>query len=72
LKENVEKTSKNIKVFQKVGRDQTEQRSDALFLRLQGLSKHAIHHELVFVVQENAISYSSVTKFYSAGRLSWT
>jgi hypothetical protein len=49
-----------------------EQRSVALFLRLKGLSKKAIHHELVAVLQENAVSYSSVTRFYSAGKLFWT
>jgi hypothetical protein len=33
-----------------------EQRSIALFLRLKDLSKKAIHHELVAVFQENAVS----------------
>jgi hypothetical protein len=43
-----------------------EQRSVVPFLRLKGLSKKVIHHELVAVLQENAISYShlSVTRFF--------
>jgi hypothetical protein len=44
--------------------DQREQRSVVLFLRLKGLSKQAIHHELVAVLQENAVSYSSATRFF--------
>jgi hypothetical protein len=32
------------------------------FLRLKGLSKRAIHDELVAVLQENAVSYSSATR----------
>jgi hypothetical protein len=45
-----------------------EQGSVVLFLRLKGFSKKAIHHELVAVLQEIIVSYSSVTRFYSAGR----
>jgi hypothetical protein len=63
LKENIEKTTKNLKVFQIVGMDQMEQRNILPFLRLKGFSKKAIHHELVAVFQENAVSYSSVTRF---------
>jgi hypothetical protein len=48
-----------------------EQRSVVIFLRLKSLSKKAIHHDLVAVLQENAVSYSSVTRFYSAERLFW-
>jgi hypothetical protein len=62
LKENVEKT-KNIEVFQIIGIDEMEQRSVVLFLRLKDLSKKAIYQELVAVLQENAVSYSSVTRF---------
>jgi hypothetical protein len=42
-----------------------EQRSFALFLRLKALSKKAIHihHERIAALQENAIPYSSVTRF---------
>jgi hypothetical protein len=43
--------------------DQIEQRSGALFLRLKGLSKTALHHELVAVLQENAVPYSNATRF---------
>jgi hypothetical protein len=57
LKENVEKTTKTISVFQIVGMDQMEQRSFIPFMRLKGLSKKTIHHELVTVPQENAASY---------------
>jgi hypothetical protein len=51
--------------------DEIKPRSIVLFLRLKGLSKTAIHHELVALLQENVVSYSSVTRFYSAGRLFW-
>jgi hypothetical protein len=66
LKENVEKATKNAIVVLIVGMDQMGQRSVVLFLRLKGLSKKAIHHERVAVLSENAVSYSSVTRFYSA------
>jgi hypothetical protein len=59
LKEKVEGTKNNFKVFQVVGKDQTgrmEQRCIVLFLALKGISTTAIHHELVAVLQENAIS----------------
>jgi hypothetical protein len=36
-----------------------ELRNIVLFLRLKGLSKKAIHYELVAILQENAVSYSS-------------
>jgi hypothetical protein len=49
-----------------------EQRSAVLFLQLKGLSKKAIHHELVAVSHENSVSYLSVTRFYSAKKLFWT
>jgi hypothetical protein len=48
-----------------------EQKSVVLFLRLKDLSKKVIHHKLVAVLKKNAISYSSMTRFYSARRLSW-
>jgi hypothetical protein len=48
-----------------------KQRSVVLFLRLKGLSKKAIHPELVAVVQEDAVSRPSVTIFCSARRLFW-
>jgi hypothetical protein len=48
-----------------------EQRRVVLCLRLKAFSKKAIHHELVAVLQENAVSYSSVTRFDSAWRLFW-
>jgi hypothetical protein len=51
-----------MNVFQIVGMDRMDQRSVVLFLRLKGLSKRAIHDELVAVLQENAVSYSSVTR----------
>jgi hypothetical protein len=40
-----------------------KQRNVALFLRLKSLSKKAIYHELVALLQENAVSYSNVTRF---------
>jgi hypothetical protein len=42
-----------------------EQRSLVLSLRLEGLSKKTIHihHDLVAVVQENTVSYSTLAKF---------
>jgi hypothetical protein len=40
-----------------------EQRSVVLFLRVKGLLKKAIHHELVAVLQENAVSNSTVARF---------
>jgi hypothetical protein len=43
--------------------DQKEQRSVVVFLRVQGLSKTMTHHELVEVLQENAVLYSNVTRF---------
>jgi transposase len=63
----------NVNIFQIVGMDQMEQSNAILFLRLKSLSEKAIHlhHELVAVLQENVVSYSSVTRFYSAGRLFW-
>jgi hypothetical protein len=70
LKEKVEKTAKNIRKFQIIGMGQMEQRSVVLFLRFKGLSKNAIHHELVTVLQENAVSYSSVTRFCKKAILS--
>jgi hypothetical protein len=69
LKEKVEKTTDNMNGFQIVGMDQMEQRSVVLFLRFKGLLKTAIRQELVAVLQENTISYSSVMRFSSAGRL---
>jgi threonyl-tRNA synthetase len=68
LKEKIEKTAKNINVFQIVEMDQMEQRSVVRFLRLKGLLTKVIIDELVAMLQENAISYSSVTRFYSAER----
>jgi hypothetical protein len=64
--------TKNINVFQIVGMDQIdrmEQKSVVLFLRLKNLSKTVIQHELVVVLQENIVSYSSMTRFSSARRL---
>jgi hypothetical protein len=63
LKEKVEKTTKNITVFQIVGMDQIEQRNVVLSLRPNGLSKKAIDRGLVAVLQENTLAYSSVTRF---------
>jgi hypothetical protein len=63
LEEKIEKPTENINGFQIVGTDQMEQRSVVHFLRLKGFSKTAIHHELVAVLQANAVSYSSVTRF---------
>jgi hypothetical protein len=40
-----------------------EQRSVVLFLRLNGLSKKAIHREPFVVLQKSAVSHSSVTRF---------
>jgi hypothetical protein len=71
LKETVEKATKNIIIFQIVGMHEMEQRIAVLFLRLKGLSKKAIHHELVAVLQKNTVSYSSVTRLYSPRRLFW-
>jgi hypothetical protein len=71
MKENVEKTPKNVNLVQIVGMDGMEQKNVVLFLRIKGLSKKTIHHELVAVLQENSVSCSSVTRFYSAGRLFW-
>jgi hypothetical protein len=65
LKEDLESRTKNVKVFQIVGMDQMEQRNVVLFLRLKGLSENAIHSELAAVLQENAVSYSNVRRFYS-------
>jgi hypothetical protein len=65
------KNDQNISTFQIVGMDQMEQWSVVLFLRLNGLSKKAICHELVALLQEHSISYPSVIIFYSAGRLFW-
>jgi hypothetical protein len=48
-----------------------ERRSVVLFLRLKGLSKKAIHHQFVAMLQDNAVSYWSVMRFYSVGRLFW-
>jgi hypothetical protein len=42
-----------------------KQRSVALFLRFKDLLKKSIHHELVPVLQDNAISYSNVTRLGS-------
>jgi transposase len=72
LKEDHENRTENVNVIQIVGMDEMdemEQRSVVLSLRLNDFSKKAIHHELVAVLQENAISYSNVRRFYSAGRL---
>jgi hypothetical protein len=55
--------TKNPNVFQIVGMDQMEQRSVVFSLSLNGLSKKAIHHEFVAVLQENAFSESNVTIF---------
>jgi hypothetical protein len=44
--------------------DQMEQRNTVPCLRLKVFSNKAIHHEFVAVLQENAVSYSSVTRFY--------
>jgi hypothetical protein len=63
LKETVEETTKNIKRFQIVGMNHMEQRSVVILLRLKGLSKKTMHYELVAVFQENAVSYSSMTRF---------
>jgi hypothetical protein len=63
LKENLEKPTKFINEFQIVEMDQMEKRSAVLILRLKGLSKKAIHQKLVAVLQENAFSYLSVTRF---------
>jgi hypothetical protein len=63
LKENIEKTTKNINIFQAVGMDQMEQKSVILFLRLKRLSKKVIRHKFVAMLQKNAFSYSSVTIF---------
>jgi transposase len=71
LKEKVETTTKSINVFQIIEMDKMEQRSVVLFLRLKDLSRKPIYHELVGVFQENTVSYSSMTRFYSAGRLFW-
>jgi hypothetical protein len=71
LKGKVEKTDKNINIFQIIEMNRMQQRSAVLFLRLKGLSKKAIHHELVAVLQENAVSCSSVTRFLSGGKLCW-
>jgi hypothetical protein len=62
------KKTKNLNLFQIVGIDQMEQKSVGLFVRLKGVSKKAIHHELMAVLSENAVSSSSVTRFYFAGR----
>jgi hypothetical protein len=40
-----------------------ERRNIVLSLRLKGLSKKAIDHERVAVLQENVVSYSKVTRF---------
>jgi hypothetical protein len=69
LKETVEKTTRNVSGFQIVGRDQMKQRRAILVLRLKGLSKKAIPHEFVVLLQGNAISYSSVTRFCREARL---
>jgi hypothetical protein len=53
LKENIEKTTNNINVFQIIGIDEMEQKSVVLFLRLKDLSKKAIHYKLVAVLQES-------------------
>jgi hypothetical protein len=42
-----------------------EERTVVDFLRLKRLPKTAIHYELVAVLQENAVSYSNVTRFCS-------
>jgi hypothetical protein len=46
-----------------------EQRSAVLVLRLKSLLKKALRDALVAVLQENAVSYSSLRRFYYAGRL---
>jgi hypothetical protein len=70
LKENFEKMTKNINLFQIVRMGQMEQRSVVRFLGLKGLSNKVIHYEFVTVLQENVVSYSSVTRFCTAGSLS--
>jgi hypothetical protein len=42
---------------------QIEQKSVVLFMRVTSLSKKATDHELVAVLQENAVSYLSATRF---------
>jgi hypothetical protein len=69
LKGKAGKTTQNINAFQIVGMDQMEHGIVVLFLRLKSLSKKAIHHKLVAVLQENAVSCKSVTRFYSARKL---
>jgi hypothetical protein len=59
LKENLEETMKNMNVFQIVGKDQMEQKSIVIFLRLKDILKKAIHDELIWMLQENAFSYST-------------
>jgi hypothetical protein len=71
LKEKVEKTTKNIAVFQIVERDQMEQRMLSFFCDSRAAQKNAIGHGLVAVLQGNTVSYSRVTIFHSAGRLFW-
>jgi hypothetical protein len=57
LKENIEKTIKNISAFRIVGIEQMEQKNVVLFLPLKGLSKKPIRHELAEMLQENVVSY---------------
>jgi hypothetical protein len=52
--------------------EQIGQRIIVLSLPLKGLSTKAVHSELVTMLHENAVSHSSVTRFYSAGRSFWT
>jgi hypothetical protein len=47
VKENVEKTTKNITAFQIIAMDEMGQRAVVPFLRLEGLSTKVIPHELV-------------------------
>jgi hypothetical protein len=48
-----------------------EQRNIVLFLQLKDISTTAIHHELVAILQEHALSHLNATRFYSTGRLFW-
>jgi hypothetical protein len=63
MKERVENTSENKRAFQIVAMYQMKQRSVVIFLRLKGLLKKIIHHELLAVLEENVASSSSVTRF---------
>jgi hypothetical protein len=62
LKENVEKRTENMSGLQPVGMDEMKQRNLVCFMRLKGLSKKVIHHELIAILQENAVSSSNMTR----------